>query len=89
MVQWLGLHASTARGMGSIPGQGTKIPHAAHHGQKKQKQKQKNLNQAIPSFHSYNSMHEEMREENSYDHLNQYNKSILQKVFMINNYSNF
>ena len=25
-VQWLGLHASTAGGMGSIPGQGTKIP---------------------------------------------------------------
>ena len=29
VVQWLGLHASTARGMGSIPGQGTKIPHTA------------------------------------------------------------
>ena len=28
-VQWLGLHASTAGGMGSIPGQGTKVPHAA------------------------------------------------------------
>ena len=28
-VQWLRLHASTAGGMGSIPGQGTKIPQAA------------------------------------------------------------
>ena len=34
MVQWLGLRASTAGGTGSIPGQGTKIPHAARHGQK-------------------------------------------------------
>ena len=28
MVQWLGLHASPARGLSSIPGEGTKIPHA-------------------------------------------------------------
>ena len=28
VVQWLGLWASTAGGMGSNPGQGTKIPHA-------------------------------------------------------------
>ena len=28
VVQWLGLHASTAGGQGSIPGWGTKIPHA-------------------------------------------------------------
>ena len=34
-VQWLGLCASTAGGVGSIPGQGTKIPHAAERGQKK------------------------------------------------------
>ena len=27
-VQWLRLCASTAGGMGSIPGRGTKIPHA-------------------------------------------------------------
>ena len=27
-VQWLGLHTSTAEDTGSIPGQGTKIPHA-------------------------------------------------------------
>ena len=31
MIQWLRLHASTARGTGVIPGQGTKIPHAMLH----------------------------------------------------------
>ena len=36
-VQWLGLHASTAEGMGSIPGQGTKIPHAVRYGLRKKK----------------------------------------------------
>ena len=29
VVQWLRLHVSSARGMGSNPGQETKIPHAA------------------------------------------------------------
>ena len=29
VVQWLGLRASTAGGMGSIPGQGTKMSRAA------------------------------------------------------------
>ena len=38
-VQWLGLHASNAGGMGSIPGQGTKTLHAARHGQKYRKLK--------------------------------------------------
>ena len=33
-VQCLGLGASIAGGMGSIPGWGTKIPHAVGHGQK-------------------------------------------------------
>ena len=33
-VQWLRLHASNAGGMGLIPGQGTKIPHATGWGQK-------------------------------------------------------
>ena len=28
-VQWLGCHTSNARGLGSIPGRGTKIPQAA------------------------------------------------------------
>jgi len=33
-VKWLRLCASTAMGMGSIPGQEAKIPHATSHGQK-------------------------------------------------------
>ena len=36
-VQWLGLRAFTAKGWVSIPGQGTKIPQAAHCSQKKKK----------------------------------------------------
>ena len=36
-VQWLGLHALNVEGLGSIPGQGTKIPQAVWHGQKKKK----------------------------------------------------
>ena len=32
VVQWLGLHDLTAKGLGSIPGQGTKIPQDAQHG---------------------------------------------------------
>ena len=38
-VQWLGLWASTAGGVGSIPGQGTKIPHVERCGQKKTTQR--------------------------------------------------
>ena len=33
VAQWLGLCASTAQGMGLIPGWGTKIPHVPWHGQ--------------------------------------------------------
>ena len=33
-VQWLRLHASSARGMGLIPGWGTKTPHAMSCSQK-------------------------------------------------------
>ena len=39
-VQWLGLRASTARSVGSIPGRGTKISHTTWCGQKKRKNKQ-------------------------------------------------
>ena len=35
VVQWLGLHAFTAKGLGLIPDQGTKITQAMWHGQKK------------------------------------------------------
>ena len=38
-VQWLRLHPSHAQGMDSIPAQGTKIPHAMPHSQKKKKSK--------------------------------------------------
>ena len=34
LFQWLRLRAPTAGGLGSIPGQGTKIPHAVWFGQK-------------------------------------------------------
>ena len=33
VVQWLGLHAFTAEGVGSIPDQGTKIPQGGWQGQ--------------------------------------------------------
>ena len=35
MVQWLGLHASPAGGMGSIPGRGIKFPQVSGPSQKK------------------------------------------------------
>ena len=38
-VQWLRLCASTAGGMGSIPGWETKTPHVVWHGQNKNKNK--------------------------------------------------
>ena len=41
-VQWLRLHASTAGGVGSIPGQGTKILHAASLDQRVRKRKFRN-----------------------------------------------
>ena len=37
VVQWLGLHALTAKGLCTIPGQGTKIPQAAWCSQKEKK----------------------------------------------------
>ena len=47
-VQWLRLCASTAEGAGLIPGQGSKILHAAWHGQKKffLKKKEMRINRA-------------------------------------------
>ena len=43
MAQWLGRHASTAGGTGSIPGQGTKILHATQCSQEIKKIKIKAL----------------------------------------------
>ena len=39
VVQWLGFHALSAKGPGSIPGRGSKIPQAMRCGQKKEKKK--------------------------------------------------
>ena len=39
VVQWLRLHAATAEGIGSIPGQGTKIPMCHVVWPKKEKEK--------------------------------------------------
>ena len=49
-VQWLGLHAFTAEGLGSIPGQGTKILQATLCNQKKEKRKKRmrDWNQMFP-----------------------------------------
>ena len=41
MVQWLRLCPSTARDTGSIPGQGTKIPHAAWCEKERKKERKK------------------------------------------------
>ena len=38
MVQWLGLHPSTAGGVDSIPGWGAKLPYATRCSQQQQKQ---------------------------------------------------
>ena len=39
-MQWLGLSAFTAVGLGLVPGWETKIPQATKHGQKKKKRKE-------------------------------------------------
>lgn len=39
MVQRLSCRASSARGAGLVPGQGTKTPHALQRGQKKKRRK--------------------------------------------------
>ena len=49
MVQWLGLLAFTAKGPGSIPGQGTKIPQATR---PKKKEKISYLKQVSHSPHT-------------------------------------
>ena len=43
MVQWLRLHAANAGGAGSIPGWGTRIPHAVRHGQRIKQQQQQQI----------------------------------------------
>ena len=50
MVQWLGLCASTAGGLGSVPGGGTKILQGSHFGQKKKKKRDSPLDQTLKKF---------------------------------------
>ena len=55
VVQWLGLCALTAKGLGSIPGQGTKNPQATHGTAKKnppkpQTDKKRNVPEEGPQF---------------------------------------
>ena len=49
-VQCLRLWASTAGGKGSIPGQGTKIPHAVQGGAKKKKNRKSQRQRDQPLF---------------------------------------
>ena len=49
VVQWLKLCASTVGGAGSIPGWGTKIPHALWYSQKTNKLKKKKKKTEVPS----------------------------------------
>ena len=44
VVQWLRLHSLSAEGTGLIPSQGTKIPHAKRHDQKKKRKRNLCLN---------------------------------------------
>ena len=51
MVQWLGIHASTAGGKDSVPGWGTNILHAAWDAARKKKsarlKKEENIKQIL------------------------------------------
>ena len=51
VVQWVGLHASTTRDVGSIPGQGTEIPHGTRCRKKNYK---KNLKEIIKQNTGFN-----------------------------------
>ena len=50
VADWLGLGAFTAKGMGSIPGQGTKIPQAGQCSQKQQQQQKMCISKACYQF---------------------------------------
>ena len=57
MVQWVRLLASTAEGMGSTPGGGTKILHAVQHGQKQTNKQTKKW--SIHTVEYYSALKEE------------------------------
>ena len=52
VLQWLGFCTFTAEGIGSTPGQGTKIPQASRHDQKKKNptNKQKTKMEHLPAW---------------------------------------
>ena len=49
-VQWLGFHAFTAEGLGSIPDWGTKIPTSRTAKKKKKKQHDKRNHNCMPKM---------------------------------------
>ena len=49
VVWWLEIHTTIAKGMGLIPGLGTKIPQAAWPQKKKEKEKERKHLNSIPS----------------------------------------
>ena len=53
VVQWLGLHACTAQGVGPILGLGTKIPRASRHSQKKKSDMYKKRLSIRNNFNKY------------------------------------
>ena len=52
-VQWLRLLTAIAEGAGSIPGQGTKILHARHCGQKEKLTSFPDIVPVLPTIHSF------------------------------------
>ena len=52
MIQWLGLHTTTAGDVGSIPDQGTKISHEFGHDFKIKKNAHRSLIQKSPNSES-------------------------------------
>ena len=58
-VQWLGLRAFTAKGPGSIPGRGTKIPQTTWHG----KEKKKPLSFGVITYMAIDNVHQMVLEQ--------------------------
>ena len=59
MIQWLRLYASNARGMASVAGQETKIPHAPCHKKKKKKSDDEKLH-----FFDFQHQHQKLGHSN-------------------------
>ena len=74
MIQWLGLLTVTIEGLGSIPGWGTKIPHATPMQQKKKKEKKNkhersaSVNLPLVNFYPYLlSLLKELKEQHPFE----------------------